>query len=118
MAHSNDLYNIIDSMNPNIIVGVDTKVDSTIHLGEILPKQYLENVVRVDRKRGGGGVIIAAKDDFICSEVTELHNQCEIAWMKLEIAGCKPLYICGYYKPNKGDSGSLEQFEESSENWG
>ena len=45
--------------------------------------------------------------------VTELHTQCEIAWMKLEIAGCKPLYICGYYKPSEGDSSSLDQFEES-----
>ena len=50
-------------------------------------EQYLENVVRVDRKRG------AAKDDYICSEVAELHTKCEIAWMRLEIAGCKPLYI-------------------------
>ena len=81
-------------------------------MGEILPKQYLENVVRVDRKRGGGGVIIAAKDDYICNEVAELHTKCEIAWMRLEIAGCKPLYICGYYKPSEGDSISLEQFEE------
>ena len=72
MAHSNDLCNIIDSMNPDIIVGVETKIDSTIHLGEILPKQYLENVVRVNRKRGGGGEIIAATDDYISSEVTEL----------------------------------------------
>ena len=80
---------------------------------EILPKQYLENVVRVDRSMDGGGVIIAAQDDYICSEVTELHTQCEIAWMKMEIDGCKPLYICGYYKPNEGDSGSLEQFEGS-----
>ena len=70
-------------------------------------------MVRVDRKRGGGGLIIAAKDDYICSEVTELHTQCEIAWMKMEIAGCKPLYICGHYEPNEEDSGSLEQFEES-----
>ena len=84
-----------------------------MRFGEILPKQYLENVVRVDTKRGGEGVIIAAKDDYICGEVTELHTQCESAWMKMEIAGCKPLYICGYQKPNEGDSGSLEQFEES-----
>ena len=32
--------------------------------------------------------------------------------MKMDIADCKPLYICGYYKPNEGDSDSLEQFEE------
>ena len=55
-------------------------------MGEVLPKQYLENVVRVDRRTGDGGVIIAAKDDYICSEVTELYTHCEIAWMRLEIA--------------------------------
>ena len=52
-------------------------------------------------------MIIAAKDDYICSGVTELHTQCEIAWMKLKIVGCKPLYVCGYYKPSEGDSSSL-----------
>ena len=104
---------MVDSINPGIIVGVETKIDSSIYMGEILPKQYLENVVRVDSKRGGGRVIIAAKYDYICSEVAELHTKCEIAWMPLEIAGCKPLYICGYYKPSEGDSISLEQFEES-----
>ena len=102
---------MVDSINPDIIVGVETKIDSSIYMGEILLKQYLENVVRVDRKRGGG-VIIAAKDDYICSEVAELHTKCEIAWMRLEIVGCKPIYICGYYKPSEGDSISHEQFEE------
>ena len=85
-----------DSIDPDIIVGEETKIDSSIHLGKIFTNQYLENVVRMDRKRGGERVIMAAKDDYICSEVTELHTQCEIAWMKMEIAGCKPLYICGY----------------------
>ena len=113
VAHSADLCNMVDSINPDIIVGVETKIDSSIYMGEILPKQYLENVVRVDRKMGGGGVIRAAKEDCICSEVAELHTKCCIAWMRLEIAGCKPLYICGYYKPSEGDSISLEQFEES-----
>ena len=113
VAHSADLCYMVYSINPDKIEGVETKIDSSIYMGEILPKQYLENVVRVDRKRGGGGVIIAAKDDYICSEVAELHTKCEIAWMHLEIAGCKPLYICGYYKPSEGDSISLEQFEES-----
>ena len=113
MAHSTDLCNMVNSINPDIIVCVETKIDSSIHMGEILPKQYLENVVRVDRKRGGGGVIIAATDDYICSEVTELHTQFEIAWMRLEVAGRRPLYLCGYYKPSEGDSSRLEQLEES-----
>ena len=96
VAHSNDLCNMIDNMNLTLLWVWRRK-----------------NIVRVDRKRGGGGVIIAAKDDYICSEVTELHTQSEIAWMKMEIAGCKPLYICGYYKPSEWDSDSLEQFKDS-----
>ena len=49
------------------IVSVETKIDSSIHMGEILPKQYFDNVVRVGRKRGWGGVIIAANYDYICA---------------------------------------------------
>ena len=113
VAHSTDLCNMVDSINPDIIVGVETKIDSSMYMGEILSKQYIENFVRVDGKRCGGEVIIAAKDDYICSKVAELHTKCKIAWMRLEIAGCKPLYICGYYKPSEGDSISLGQFEES-----
>ena len=33
-------------------------------------------------------MIIAAKEDCICSGVAELLTQCEIAWMKLKIVGC------------------------------
>ena len=44
---------MVDSIDPDIIVGVETKIDTSVHIGEILPKQCLENVVRVDRKRGG-----------------------------------------------------------------
>ena len=48
VSHSTDLCYMF-------IVSVETKIDSSIHMGEILPKQYFDNVVRVDRKRGGGG---------------------------------------------------------------
>ena len=68
---------------------------------------------RVGRKRRRIGVIIAAKNDFVFSEVPELQTECEIAWIKMEVAGCRPLYICGYYKPHEGDSNSLDQFEVS-----
>ena len=42
-------------------MGVESKIDSSIHMGDILPEQYLENVVRVYRKNGSGGVIRAGK---------------------------------------------------------
>ena len=49
-----------NSINSDIIVSVETKIDSSIHMGKILPKQYLEHVVRVDRKRRCGWVFIVA----------------------------------------------------------
>ena len=70
---------------------------------------------------GHGGIVIAAKDEFICSEVTELHTQCEIPWMKMEIAGCKPLHICEYRNDPKfsdrqvwANSADPDQTEEQS----
>ena len=48
LAHSTDLF-------PDIIVGVKTKIDSSNNIGEILSKQYQNNVIMVDRKGGGGG---------------------------------------------------------------
>ena len=51
VAHSTDLCNMADSTNVDIILSVETKIDSSIHLGEILPNSYLENVARVNRKR-------------------------------------------------------------------
>ena len=38
MDLSTDLCNVVDSINPDIVVGIETKIDSSIHMGEILPK--------------------------------------------------------------------------------
>ena len=38
VAYTTDRCNMVDSINPDIIVRMETKVDSSIHLGEILPK--------------------------------------------------------------------------------
>ena len=47
---------MIDSVNPDIIVDVEIKKASSVHIDETLPKKFLENVVRADRNRGGGAM--------------------------------------------------------------
>ena len=47
-----------------------------------------------------------------------MHDQeteCEIVWVKVEIASCKTLYIAAYYRPNATDGDSLDQSAKSLE---
>ena len=49
------------------------------------------------------------KDDITSSRMEDLESECEILWVKIEIASCKPLHIASYYRPNHSDAESLEQ---------
>jgi hypothetical protein len=46
---------------------------------------------------GGGGIIIAVKDNFITSEVPEFETDCGITWCNLDIVGHKSLYLSCFY---------------------
>jgi hypothetical protein len=62
------VWNLIDSTNPDIIVGTETSNS------QIFPSGY--NIFRKDRNCGGGGVLIAVKDIFIATSVLELQTDC------------------------------------------
>ena len=65
------------------------------------------HIFRGDRKHSSGGeVFIAVSNEYICTQDPELETDCEIIWVKLNIVGCKTLYICAYYNPNEGDEAS------------
>ena len=65
------VWNLIDSTNPDIIFGTET---SNIKDSQIFPSGY--NIFRKDRNCGGGGVLIAVKDIFIATPVPELQTHC------------------------------------------
>ena len=67
------------------------------------------------RRDHGGGVFILAKDSFVATEQRELSIDCEIIWVKLELEGCKALYIASYYRPHEDDSHSFEELKKSIE---
>ena len=48
-------------------------------------------------------------------EQTQFHTNCEMVWVKLEVAGVHPLYICAYYKPKEDDQGSPLELRRSIE---
>ena len=81
---------------------------------EVFPEGF--RIFRRDRKgQQGGGVLIAIKDHFISDEVEDLSpdDKCEIIWAKIEIVGCKSLYVSSFYNPKTSDEQSLKWFDTS-----
>ena len=64
-----------------------------------------------------GGVFVLVRDNIVCTEQTQFHTNCEMVWVKLEVAGVHPLciHICAYYKPKEDDQGSLLELRRSIE---
>ena len=49
------------------------------------------------------------------SDSDQFRTNCEMVWVKLEVAGVHPLYICAYYKPKEDDQESLLELRQSIE---
>ena len=78
----------------------------------MFPSGY--SVYRKDRVTGkGGGVFIAVRDCIMSSQITDFDTDCEILWVKINIASCKSLYLASYYHPNANDYDSLTKLEGS-----
>ena len=58
-----ETLNIIDSYNPDIIIGTETWLNDSVHNSEIFPPNY--NIYRRDWRDGFGGVLVAVKADII-----------------------------------------------------
>ena len=106
-----NLENLIDSTKPDILLGTETHLDNSVKDNEFTPKGY--RVIRKDRNRMGGGILIMYKDDIQITAVPELNTDCEILWAKICTPNKKPMFICVYYRPNVSDKKSLELFEKS-----
>ena len=44
-------------------------------------------------------LFIAFKRDLLCTETLELNTNCEIVWCKMNIIGCRTLYLNSFYRP-------------------
>ncbi|MES9904902.1 MAG: reverse transcriptase family protein [Sedimenticola sp.] len=107
-----ELFSIIDSSKPDIIFGSESWLTPNIANSEIFPENY--DAFRKDRNDGHGGVFLAHKKEFVCSATPELQSNCESVWCKLEIVGCKTLYLCSFYRPpDVTDPTYLDQFNTS-----
>ena len=102
-----ELHLLIDTEKPDVVIGTESWLAPEISSGEIFPPDY--TAYRTDRKSKtrSGGVFILVRNSLICTEQAQFRTNCEMVWVKLEVAGVHPLYICAYYKPKEDDQESL-----------
>jgi len=89
------LANELNEMNPDIIIGTETFLDSSIKTSEILPPNY--TAFRRDRGDFRGGVIIIIKNEFYASEVIKAKN-CEVLAIKVQCKS-KAIVLAVCYRP-------------------
>ena len=124
------LQNMADSMKPDIIIGTESWLipehkENGILNSEIFPEGYKLSAARRDRQEvpvfadnpdiRGGGTFVLVKDDMLAVRQTELETNCEVTWTKIDIAGCKSVYVAAYYRHHENDRHSLEELQKSLE---
>ena len=94
-----ELENLIHSTNPDIILGAESWLNSSILDGEIFPDSY--NVIRKDREggKGGGGVFILYRNDIVMTHRPDLDTNCELVLAQLQVKGAKSIFIGSCYRP-------------------
>ena len=61
----------------------------------------------------GGGVFIFAKDNIESSEQKHLKTNCEILWVKIDLACSKSVYMASYYRQHEDDTLSASESRKS-----
>ena len=109
-----EFHCLLDTENPDIVVGTESWLSPDIASSEIFPEGY--HSFRADRKsksKRSGGVFILVRNSLICTEQPQFQTNCEILWVKIEISGSRPLFVGAYYRRVEDDLESLREFQDS-----
>ena len=109
-----ELEHLASSVKPDVIIGTETWLNSSIHTSEIFKPELGYNVYRKDRRHQSyGGVLIAISNNLISSEYTDLDTDCEILWAQVNLVGAKSLYIGAFYRPPNSDLSTIDNLNQS-----
>ena len=102
---------LIDLHKPDIVLGCESKLDSTIPTYSVFPSTY--DIFRKDWTLHGGGVFIGVRNDIIATEQVHLdvHN-CEIITVSIKFAKSKTLLLSSYYRPPAFDTNALDLLDD------
>ena len=112
-----ELYQLIETHKPDIIIGTETHLNKDIDSREIFPPNYVYSPpVRKDRDSGekGGGVVIAVNSNKISVEQSS-PAECEI--IRCNISHKPGSVVVGsFYRPPSTSVNYLERLELSMNN--
>ena len=87
---------LLDSINPDAIIGTESWLNDEIFSSEILPNTY--NVFKRDREDSYGGVLIAVKPELQCSLVYKCITS-ELLSIRLHHKKSASIIISACYRP-------------------
>ena len=95
-----ELGALIDSSAPDVILGTETWLNSSVFSSEIFPMGY--SIVRQDSDDGYGGVLIAVKNDITFEHLLSAP-ECESVFIKVPLQRNKSLILGSLYRaPSTG----------------
>ena len=101
------LYNLVDSSQPDVIVGTETWLKPDIHDSEFCPPGYIVRSRR-DRHDGYGGVIIMTKSTIPADEIYN-SNDSELAAIAVKRGSKSPLITAGLYRPPSSNQAQADR---------
>ena len=91
---------MLDTYTPDIIIGCETWLTSTILNNEVIPENY--KLYRKDREDGYGGVFIGVSSKLISNSIN-LDTHCEICSVTIQLSHNQQLIVIGAYRPPSRD---------------
>ena len=102
---------VVDYVKPDVIIGTESWLDSSIHNSEVFPPNLI--VHRKDRNLNGGGVFVAVNNNYNTSSVAEGDSNSEVMWAKVELEDSQNMTIGAFYRPPNTDLNYLRELENS-----
>ena len=108
------LHSVIAEDDIDIILVTETFLDSTVCVNEILPSGF--NVLRKDRSRHGGGVLIAIKENLPFEFHDVPDTICEVLWCEFKPVIGKPVLFSIFYRPPSSDIQYMNEMKNLLQN--
>ena len=106
-----ELENLINYTDPDLIIMTETKIDEQVKASEFLLKGYTGEI-RKDRCKGGGGVLIATKQEYDIQRIElEANISAETVWATISLKDQRKLVVGSYYRPTDSGSDSIDDLE-------
>ena len=109
-----EFHILLDTENPDIVIGTESWLLPDIARSEVFPVGYQSfRADRTSKASRGRGVFILVRNKFPCTEQPQFQTKCEIIRVKLGITGNRPLLIGAYYRPGEDDLEGLQELQNS-----